>query len=109
VEAADLLDAAEMAAADEDLQERHAPAMGEQRRQFREEPGIHGQVPLVYGRAEPAQDGAHGVAVLVSAADHAEGGEIENHPAAGGELPGDRSGWGWGRGGLLERAEDAER
>jgi hypothetical protein len=109
VEAADLLDAAEVAAADEDLRERHAPAVGEQRRQFREEPGIHGQVPLVDGRAEPAQDGAHSAAVLVGAADHAEGGEVEHHPAAGGELPGDRSGWVWGRRGLLERAEDAER
>jgi hypothetical protein len=58
---------------------------------------------------DPAQDGAHGAVVLVGVADHAEGGEIEHHPAVGGELPGDRSGWGWGRGGLLERAEDAEQ
>jgi hypothetical protein len=108
VEAADLLGAAEVVAADEDLRERHVATVGEQRPQLREEPRVHGQVPLVDGRAEPAQDGADGVAVLVGAADHAEGGEVEHHPAAaGGELPGDRGG-GWGRGGQLERAEDAE-
>jgi hypothetical protein len=36
VEAVDLLDAADMAAVDEDLWERHALAMGKQCREFRE-------------------------------------------------------------------------
>ena len=94
------------AAADEDLRERHAAAVGQERGELREEAGVHGEVPLVEGRAEPPQDGPHGAAVLVGAADDAEGGEVQHHaPGPRGEL---RGGAGWDRG-LLERAEDPER
>nr|TKW26782.1 hypothetical protein SEVIR_3G213800v2 [Setaria viridis] len=116
VEAPDLLGAAEVAAADEDLGQRHAAALrvGEQRRELGEEGGVHGEVPLVDGGAEPPQDGPHGAAVLVGAADHAERGEVEDHPPAaapaggGGVVLPSAAVGGRGRG-LLERAEDPER
>jgi len=86
VEAPDLVGAAEVAAPDEDLGQRDAPRgreAREQRRQLLEVARVHGEVALVDGDAEPAQDGAHGAAVLVRAADHVERGEVEHYAAVG--------------------------
>jgi hypothetical protein len=112
VEAPHLLGAADVAAAHEDLGQRHAAArrVGQERGQLRQVARVHGQVALVDGGAEPAQDGAHRAAVLVGAADHPEGGEVQHHPpaAAGARCWLLAAGGGLGRG-MLERAEDPER
>jgi hypothetical protein len=97
--AAHLLGAAEVAAADEDLRE------GDAARGAREESGelldvtrVHGYVALVDGGAEPAQDGAHGAAVLIRAPDDVERGEVEHDAAVG-----------LGGGGRRRSLEGAER
>jgi hypothetical protein len=106
VEAPDLVGAAEVAAADEDLGQRHA---GEERGELGQVAGVHGEVALVDGRAEPAQDGAHRAAVLVGAADDAEGREVQHHPpAARHRLLASGRRRRPGRG-LVERAEGPER
>uniref|UniRef100_A0A0D9V7D4 Uncharacterized protein n=1 Tax=Leersia perrieri TaxID=77586 RepID=A0A0D9V7D4_9ORYZ len=99
VEAADLLGATEVAAADEDLREGDAARAREERGELLEVARVHGEVPLVDGGAEAPQDGAHGAAVLIGGADDVERGEVEHHPAAG-----------LGRGGRrrLEGADRAE-
>lgn len=101
VEALDLLDAPEVAAVHEDLREGQAQAGRQERGELRDEGVVHGQVALVDGGADPPQDEAHGVAVLVGAADDAEGGEVQHHVHLW--LPG-----GGVRRGRLEGAEKAE-
>jgi hypothetical protein len=104
VEAPDLVGAAEVAAPDEYLGQRGAPRgreAREERRELGEVARVHGEVPLVDGDAEPAQDGAHGPAVLVRAANHVERGEVEHDAAFGG--------LGGGGAGGRRRLEGAER
>ncbi|URE07712.1 hypothetical protein MUK42_19331 [Musa troglodytarum] len=81
VEAADLVGATEAAAGEEDLGEGGLlEAQGGL--ELGEEAGVHGEVALVDGDAEAAEDGADGAAVLEGAADDAEGGEVEDDAAA---------------------------
>uniref|UniRef100_A0A0E0AYS3 Uncharacterized protein n=1 Tax=Oryza glumipatula TaxID=40148 RepID=A0A0E0AYS3_9ORYZ len=70
----------EVAAVDEHLGEGHVAALGEERGKLREEGQVHGEVSLVDGSAEPPQDGAHGVTVLVGPADDAKRRVVEQHP-----------------------------
>lgn len=58
MQVAELLGAAEVAAADEDLGERDPAGAREERRELLEVAGIHGKVALVDGGTEPPWDGA---------------------------------------------------
>jgi hypothetical protein len=119
VQASDLVGATEVAASDEDLRQRDAPrgrGAREERRELLEVARVHGEVALVDGDAEPAQDGSHGAAVLVRAPDHVERGEVEHDAAVrleGGAAAGGRRRLEGaerteGRGGDADPMEDAD-
>ncbi|KAI5006645.1 hypothetical protein ZWY2020_033888 [Hordeum vulgare] len=59
MQVAELLGAAEVAAADEDLRERDPAGAQEEHRELLEVAGSHGKVALVDGGAEPPRDGAY--------------------------------------------------
>uniref|UniRef100_A0A0D3FAB3 Uncharacterized protein n=1 Tax=Oryza barthii TaxID=65489 RepID=A0A0D3FAB3_9ORYZ len=67
----------EVAVVDEHLGEGHVAALGEERGELQEEGRVHGEVLLVDGGAEPPQDGAHGVVVLVGPTERHV---VEQHP-----------------------------
>jgi hypothetical protein len=80
VQAADLLGAADEHAADEELRERESAApRGEDALELPPERGVHGDVALVHGDAEPPQRGAHRAAVRERAAHAAERRRVEDH------------------------------
>ncbi|PKA52442.1 hypothetical protein AXF42_Ash020403 [Apostasia shenzhenica] len=75
---------ADVRPADEDLgKRRRTPLAAEQRLELVPVGGVHGDVPLVDGDAEAAEDGADGAAVLVRAPDAAEGGGVDNDAGIG--------------------------
>lgn len=77
VQLPDILGAAHEPPADEDAGEGQPPA-AQDALQLRHVPGVHRQVALVHGDAEPAEDRQDGAAVLEGLADHAEACEVDN-------------------------------
>lgn len=80
VQPADLVGAADEHAPDQELREREPAAPGgEDPLELPPERGVHGDVALVHGDAEPPQRGAHRAAVRERAAHAAERRRVEDH------------------------------
>lgn len=101
-----IVGAADADAADEDLWECNTAA-AEDPVELVEEPVVDGDVALVDGDAEAAEDGSDGFAVVEGAADDAEAGEVDDHALveAGRECD---CGGAWGAPGAEDGGGDAD-
>ena len=78
VELADVVGAADVDAADEDTRQGEVAAAAEDGVELVAEAVVDGDVALVDGDAEAAQDGSDGAAVVECAANNTEGGKVDD-------------------------------
>lgn len=83
VQPSNLVGAADVPPGDEHPREGQVLGGAEDPVELGEEPGVHGEISLVDGDAEAAEDGSDGSAVVVGPADDAERGGVEDDTVVG--------------------------